>query len=94
MTKVSKILFHASWLSSVYFLLLLLNNYIIKSDVFLIGFIQELATIPIMFAQFGLCVAALIYWIKDSFRLKEYSFYTVVISFCNIAFIVLSFTSW
>jgi hypothetical protein len=86
--KVSKILFHVSWLSSVYFLLLALNHYVIKSTFVLIGIVQEVVTIPLMLAQLLLFGASIFYWIKDNFSVKKYSFWTLIISLSNSLVIV------
>lgn len=89
--KVSKILFYISVLSSIYFLLLVLNRYVFKCEFVLIGVVQELITIPIMFAQFIICIASLIYWVKDGFRINEYSLWAFVISICNSLIIIGTF---
>jgi hypothetical protein len=73
--KIETLLFHLSWLSSLYFALLALNHYVIKSRFVLFGVFQELATFPIMFAQFIICIAAFYFWMKNAFKFKEYSFF-------------------
>ncbi len=88
---VDKVLFHLSWLSSLYFLLLLLDAFVFKTDFVLVGFVREFCTIPVIFAQFGIGVTAAIYWIKDNFKLKSYSLWAILITLCNSAFIVISF---
>ena len=59
-----------------YFCFLLLNAYIIHSRFVLIGFIQEILTLPLLLFQLILFVFSLTYCIKDKFRIKTYSFWS------------------
>jgi hypothetical protein len=72
---------------------LLLDYYVFKTDFVLVGVIREIGTIPVIFAQFGIGVTAAIYWIRNNFKLKSYSFWAIVITLCNSVFIVGSFLS-
>lgn len=92
--KISKILFHISWLSSIYFLLLALNHYVIKSNFVLIGIAQEFITIPLMCIQLAICAIALFYCTKHSFNTKEYSTWTFLISLCNSIMVVATFLGY
>ena len=85
--KVSSVLFHVIWLSSVYFGLLALNHYVIQSRFVLFGIIQELVTIPLMLIQLPLFVSSFVYCVKDSFNIKSYSFWSFVISLVNCVLI-------
>jgi hypothetical protein len=58
-----------------YFCFLLLNAYVIKSNFVLIGVIQEMATLPLMFfVQPALLVLSIILCINEKFQIKSYSF--------------------
>lgn len=81
--KNNKILFHMSWLSAIYFLCLFINQYITKFQFILIGFVQELITIPLMMAQPLIFIASLICWKKEEFKIKRYSFWASIISLCT-----------
>ena len=91
--KIETLLFHLSWLSSLYFGFLALNHYVIKSRFVLFGFIQELVTLPIMFAQIIICIAAFYFWMKSNFRFKEVSFAAFIISLLNSAIVTITFLS-
>jgi hypothetical protein len=91
--KIETLLFHLSWLSSLYFALLALNHYVIKSRFVLFGVFQELVTLPIMFAQFIICIAAFYFWMKNAFKFKEYSFVAFVISLSNCLVVAITFLS-
>lgn len=92
--SVSKILFYISWLSSLYFIFLALNHYVIKSRFILIGVVQELITVPLIFGQLAICVMSLIYSSKKGFKFKEYSFLAFLISLVNILVIVGTFLAY
>ncbi len=89
--KTTRILFHASWISTCYFLLLALNYYVIKNTAVWLGAVQELITLPIILMQLVLFAAALVYWVKDNYRIKTYAFWTMIISLCNCLAIAYSF---
>jgi hypothetical protein len=86
--KTSKVLYYFSWFSSIYFILLALNQYVIKSKFVLIGVVQELITLPIMFAQFVICITSFIFGAKANFNIKEYSFWAFVISLLNSLIVI------
>lgn len=88
------VLFHISWISSLYFILLCLNTYVLKSDFVLIGVFQELITIPITLGQFAIVVISAILWAKESFRAQGYAFWTFLIALCNSLFVLGSFFGW
>lgn len=92
--RLKPVLFHISWLSALYFILLCLNTYVIKSDFVLIGVVQELITIPIILGQFVIAVVSAISWVKEDFGKKGYVFWTFLISLCNSLFVVGSFLGW
>jgi hypothetical protein len=89
--KIEKVLFHLSWLSSLFFTLLALNHYVIKSTFVLFGFIQELITFPVMFAQFIMCIVAFYFWLKNHFRFKDYSSLAFVIFLINSLIVINTF---
>ena len=78
-----KLLFHLSWISSVYFMLLVVNAYLTKFDFLLLGTVMEVFTIPIMLAQLVICFLSLGYCIKNGFNTRDYPFWAFIISFLN-----------
>ena len=87
-----KILFHVSWLTSIYFVFLALTTYgLIKFEFVLFGVIREIISIPLMITQLVICGWSLYWLIKEDLRLKEYLFWVFVISLCNSIAIVWPF---
>lgn len=81
------------WVSLVivgFFCMLYLNAYCIKSDSIIIGWFQELLTIPFMLFQFVLLVISILYCVKDKFRVNGYSFWGFFILLLNNLFVVYS----
>lgn len=81
------------WISLVivgFFCMLYLNAYFIKSDSIIIGWFQELLTIPFMLFQFVLLVISILYCVKDKFRVNGYSFWSFFILLLNNLFVVYS----
>jgi hypothetical protein len=70
-----KILFYLSVTIGVYFILLSLDAYVLKSGNILVGIIRESLTIPMLILQIILLVLAITYCIQDRFRINEYSFW-------------------
>ena len=87
----SKKLFFISLAVVGYFCLLYLNGYIIKSDLFIIGVIQESLTIPLIIIQFVLLVISIFCCIKDKFHVNRYSFWSLIILLANNLFVIWSF---
>ena len=87
----SKKLFFVSLGVIGYFCLLFLNAYVVKSDLILIGVFQELLTLPLMMFQLTLLVFSVLHWIKDRFRIKTYSFVSLLILLASNFFILASF---
>lgn len=83
-----KFLFYISLVLLGYFSLLYLNGYIIKSDSFVIEFLQELLTVPMLLIELVLFFLALVLWVRDKFSVKSYSFWTFLIVFIS------SFFTW
>lgn len=86
-TKIisEKKLFWISFAIVGYFCLLYLNAHFAKSDLVLIGWVQELLTIP-----FILLIIAIMYCIKDTFRINRYSFWSFSILLINNLFVICS----
>ncbi len=81
----SRKLFYLSLLVMGYFSFLYLNAYIIKSDLVIIGFLQELVTIPLMILQLFFLVLSVKIWFKDQYSIKSYSFgATVILLLSNV----------
>tara|TARA_B100001063_G_C16685260_1_gene513974 strand:- start:482 stop:775 length:294 start_codon:yes stop_codon:yes gene_type:complete len=74
-----RLLFYLSIFISGYFLLLLLNEILLKLDYILIGFIVESFSISLLLLQFILLFVSFIYWKKDNFSIKNYSFWAFLI---------------
>lgn len=88
----SKILFHLSWLTSIYFMFLALDTYLIKLRFVLIGVIRELITIPLFGAQLFLCVWSIYWYIKKDPSKKDcYMVWIFSFSFGNSLSVILSF---
>lgn len=92
-TKIisEKKLFWISFAVVGYFCLLYLNAYFIKSDLVLIGWFQELLTIPFILFQFILLILSILYNTKDKFRVNRYSFWSFLILLINNLFVICSF---
>lgn len=82
----SKKLFYISSCIAGYFLLLCINAYILKSDFILIGYFQELLTIPMLLIQLFLFIFSIKYCIKDKFRVNKYPFWTFFVLLVSILF--------
>ena len=81
-----KTLFYTSILISCYFILLLLNAYVIKSENVVVGFLQELFTIALLILQLVLLFVSIKHWaVKDNFLMRKYSFWTFLILFISNA---------
>lgn len=91
-TKIisEKKLFWISFAIVGYFCLLYLNAHFAKSDLVLIGWVQELLTIPFILFQFILLIIAIMYCIKDTFRINRYSFWSFSILLINNLFVICS----
>ena len=74
-----KILFYVSLCVIGYFCLLCMNAYIIKSNFFLIGVLQEILTLPLLFIQFVLLFVSMQYCFNDKFKIKSYSLWTFIL---------------
>jgi hypothetical protein len=75
----SKNLFYFSFAIAGYFLLLYINGYIIKSEHILIGFFQNLLTIPMLIIQLLALFVSIKFCIKEKFQIKKYSFWAFFI---------------
>lgn len=75
----------------VYFCMLCLNAYVIKSDFIYIGIFQELLTLPLILFQLVLLVLSILHCIKDKFRIKTYSFWSFFILLISNSFVLISF---
>ncbi|KAB4452134.1 hypothetical protein GAN75_21175 [Bacteroides thetaiotaomicron] len=91
-TKIisEKKLFWISFAIVGYFCLLYLNAYFAKSDLVFIGWVQELLTIPFILFQFILLIIAILYCIKETFRINRYSFGSFFILLTNNLFVICS----
>ena len=91
-TKIisEKKLFWISFAIVGYFCLLYLNAYFAKSDLVFIGWVQELLTIPFILFQFILLIIAILYCIKETFRINRYSFWSFFILLINNLFVICS----
>ena len=92
--KISKILFYITLFSSLFFLLVALNHYFIKSSFVLVGVVTELFTLPLMFIQFLILGYSLVLWMKTRLSLKHYPFWAVIVSFCNSIVILGTLLRW
>ena len=94
-TKIisEKKLFWISFAIVGYFCLLYLNAYFAKSDLVFIGWVQELLTIPFILFQFILLIIAILYCIKETFRINRYSFWSFFILLINNLFVICSLSS-
>lgn len=86
-----KKLFWISLAVILYFCLLYLNAYCVKSEIVLIGWFQELLTIPFILFQFILLILSILYCIKGKFRVNSYSFWSFIILLINTLFVIWSF---
>jgi len=87
---ITQKLFYLSLCVAGYFVLLWINAYAIKFNLALIGFFQELLTIPLLIVLLFLFILSVKYCIDDKFRIKKYSFWTF---FTLLITILLSFGS-
>lgn len=92
MKKNIKLLFHLSWVSSFYFILVALETYgVIKIDAIIFGVIRELITLPLIAIQLVLFIWTLIYLIKNPSDRKGYMLWTFLISMVNSAIFIYGF---
>lgn len=91
--KGIKILFHLSWLTSLFFLLVALDTYYFKSNMVIVGVIRELITLPLMGAQLVIATWSIYAGIKDPSKIKGYALWTLIISICNSAIVLWTFLS-
>ena len=92
MRKLSeKIIFFITILIIGYFVFITVNQYIIKSNNFWLGFIRELITIPLLIFQIFLFLITIIQCIINKFKIKTYSFLTFIILLISIIFITIPF---
>jgi hypothetical protein len=64
---------------------------VLKLDYFIIGFFQELVTIPIMIGALALFVLAIISVYLEGFSIKSYAFWSMIILLIMIIVIFGSF---
>lgn len=86
-----KIFFFVSLCVVGYFCLLCLNAYVVKSDFILIGFVQELLTLPLILFQLVLFILSILHCMKDQFRIKRYSFWSFFVLLVSNLFVFISF---
>lgn len=96
MDKIIKIISEKTlfWISvaiALFFCLLCLNAYCVKSDFILIGWLQELLTIPCILLQFLFLILSIFYSIKDKFSVNRYSFWSFIILLITNLFVICSF---
>ena len=75
-----EIIFHISIIASLFLLFIYLNSTILKLNYILIGVFQELLTIPCILIQPVLLFLSLRRFIKIKFKVKSYTFYTLILS--------------
>ena len=75
-----EIIFHISIVASLFLLFIYLNSTILKLNYILIGVFQELLTIPCILIQPVLLFLSLRRFIKIKFKVKSYTFYTLILS--------------
>lgn len=83
------------WISTaviLYFCLLYFNAYCVKSEIVLLGWFQELLTIPFLLFQFILLILSILYCIKGKFQVNSYSFWSFAILLINTLFVIWSFS--
>ena len=90
-TKNEKYMFLWSVISLVYFTLLFLNSYIIKSDFVLIWVFQELLTLPFLGLVIFLYVISIKSNLKYKFSPKTYAFWSMIILNIILISMILSF---
>lgn len=86
-----KLIFYISIGVFCFFLFLVLNAYIFKLKWVLIGFFQELLTIPTILSQPFLLYFAIKFWRTDNFSMNTYSFWASLILVITIIFTFGSF---
>lgn len=89
--NAKKMVLYASILTSLFFLMLYLNNVHFKSSFVLIGVFQELLSIPFLLIQPVLLVLAFKGLIKESYNVLSYSFLSVAILLTSMSITWASF---
>lgn len=82
---------YASIFTSLFFLMLYINNVHIKSNFVLIGVLQELLTIPFLLIQPVLLILAFKGLIKASYNVLSHSFLSVAILLTSMSITWASF---
>ena len=78
-TDIRKSLFYSSIFIFCYFLFLVINFHIIRSRAFIIGFFQELLTIPLLLVQPFLLYTVFQNWHNEKYRFNSISAWTAII---------------
>lgn len=79
----SKRLFYLSILIAGYFGFLYLNAKVLRWNSLFLQFVVELFTILFLIGQVALFIIAAIYWKKDKFSIKTYSFWALLVLLFN-----------
>ncbi len=87
----NKFVFYASIATATFLLLLYLNTTYFKLDFVLIGVVQEMLTLPAMFAQPVLMLMAGRAFDLNGYKIKSYSFFAILISLTTFLIVVSSF---
>ena len=75
----------------LYFTFLLLNSAYFKIDSVVMGFIQELVTIPIIIGQLVLLVLAWKKFKQSNYLIRTWTFVSVIILVASNCFVIVSF---
>ncbi|RZA02285.1 MAG: hypothetical protein EOP47_07440 [Sphingobacteriaceae bacterium] len=87
----NKRLFILSIITVVFFSLLFLNAYVLKSEYVLIGVIHEMTTIPMLLFLAFLVYFSVKFSLKDRFSIKKASFWSLAMLICLVVVLVGSF---
>jgi hypothetical protein len=72
-------IFIGSLICLIYFSFLFINTYILKSENVIIGFIQELFTLPLLLGTIVLLIFSIKFSISRKFSLKSYAVWSFII---------------
>ena len=77
-------LFYAGVFILCYFILLTLNEYLVRSEYVIVGVVRELFTIPLLILQLVLLFIAIKRWAtKENFSVRKLPFWTALVLLIN-----------
>jgi hypothetical protein len=87
----NKKLFILSIITVAFFSMLFLNGYVLESKHVLIGVIQEMITIPMLFFLVFLLYFSIKFSLKERFSVRKTSFWSLVMLTCLVVILINSF---